>query len=185
MFHTNASRRGTQWCEFPSSEPRLSLHHLYKSLAAHASFLSFFFINSTYWDYVFFFFICQEHSWQDSISLYPMQLSNSICSVFLPFLEEPLVICWELLLSCKSNFIPPDKMCTVFVCACVLAFVFFVRIQCVWADTDTHGNLGKTLKWMCSCTCFLPSFISIRINCECLWVTEPTDILYSTITQKN
>lgn len=32
VFHTNASRKGVQWCDFPSSEPRLSLHHLYRHL---------------------------------------------------------------------------------------------------------------------------------------------------------
>lgn len=39
VCHANASRKGEQWSEFPSSELRLSLRRLHKSLAAHASFL--------------------------------------------------------------------------------------------------------------------------------------------------
>lgn len=50
----------------------------------------------------------------------PNAAVNQHMFCLLPFLEEPLVICRELLLSCKSNFIPLDKMSLVFcVCTCV------------------------------------------------------------------
>lgn len=37
VCHANASGKGKQWSGFPSSELRLSLHRLHKSLAAQVS----------------------------------------------------------------------------------------------------------------------------------------------------
>lgn len=93
-----------------------------------------------------------------------MQLSTSICSVLLPFLEEPLVICWELLLSSKSNFIPPDKMCTVFVCARVLAFAFFVHIQYVWACEYRHTWKSGKNAWVYVFMCMFSALFCFHPN---------------------
>lgn len=75
--------------------------------------------------------------------------SHMFC-LFLPFLEV-FVICWELLLSCKSNFIQPDSACTV-----------LVRTHVFWV-----------FAFLCACTVHMPDWIQVH---KCVLIFQPSEI---------
>lgn len=93
----------------------------------------------------------------------------------LPFLEEPLVICWELLLSGKSNLI---RLTRCIQCLCFKCWHFPFLLYTLWACEWKH-TIRKS--WKCYCECFVLLFYII--NCKCLQVIDQTNVLYSTVEQ--
>lgn len=130
--------------------PRLSIDcpcTIYTSHLPHMPLFSVFFsTHRTYWDYVFLFFLFSVKSTRGKTASLCTQCSCQPAYVpsFYLFLEEALVICRELLLSCKSNFRPPDKMCSVHVYMCFECLPFFQHLHYIWACEyrRTHANLG-------------------------------------------
>lgn len=108
-----------------------------------------------------------------------MQLSTSICSVFPPFMKVA-VICWELLLSCKSNFILLAKMCAVLERARIASARSFCSctgcVRCEREETCVYYAR------MCSFSHFI--CISFNVLWLFLRARATTTILYSRAIQR-
>lgn len=101
----------------------------------------FFSINSTYWD--FFFNLSRALAVRQHLFVPNAAVNKHMFSLF----TFPVALPCNLLgaiVKLHVKFIPSDKMCKVFKCACVLTCIFSLyvqHVQCESANMDTHGNL--------------------------------------------